>query len=175
MACFTLNYMSETTKSFEVFWHDLPYKIITCWLIWPQDISAHSIMTSSYIQCATMGMAVWRNHQKYEMVSMETGSNLISSTEVSLIYGIASIHDDVIKWKHLPRNWPFLRGIHRSPVNSPHKRPVTRSFDVYFDLRPNKRLSKQSWGWWIETPSRPFWRHRNDCNQICLTVAHATV
>ena len=30
-------------------------------------------------------------------------------------------HDDVIKWKHFPRNWPFTRGIHRSPVNSPHK------------------------------------------------------
>ena len=30
-------------------------------------------------------------------------------------------HDDVIKWKHLPRFWPFVRGIHRSPVNSPHK------------------------------------------------------
>ena len=30
-------------------------------------------------------------------------------------------HDDVIKCKHFPRNWPFVRGIHRSPVNSPHK------------------------------------------------------
>ena len=30
-------------------------------------------------------------------------------------------HDDVIKWKYFPRYWPFLRGIHRSPVNSPHK------------------------------------------------------
>ena len=30
-------------------------------------------------------------------------------------------HDDVIKWKHFPRNWPFVRGIHLSPVNSPHK------------------------------------------------------
>ena len=30
-------------------------------------------------------------------------------------------HDDVIKWKHFPRNWPFVRGTHRSPVNSPHK------------------------------------------------------
>ena len=30
-------------------------------------------------------------------------------------------HDDVIKWKHFPRYWPFARGIHRSPVNSPHK------------------------------------------------------
>ena len=30
-------------------------------------------------------------------------------------------HDDVIKWKYFPRYWPFARGIHRSPVNSPHK------------------------------------------------------
>ena len=30
-------------------------------------------------------------------------------------------HDDVIKWKHFPRYWPFVQGIHRSPVNSPHK------------------------------------------------------
>ena len=29
-------------------------------------------------------------------------------------------HDDVFKWKHFPRYWPFVRGIHRSPVNSPH-------------------------------------------------------
>ena len=32
-----------------------------------------------------------------------------------------SKHDDVIKWKHFPRYWPFVRGIHRSPVNSPQK------------------------------------------------------
>ena len=34
---------------------------------------------------------------------------------------IPSTHDDVIKWKHFPRYWPFVRGIHRWPVNSPHK------------------------------------------------------
>ena len=43
----------------------------------------------------------------------------------------------------------------------PAQRPVTRSFDVFFDLRMNKRLSKQSWGWWFETPSRQLWRHCN--------------
>ena len=32
-----------------------------------------------------------------------------------------AIHDDVIKWTHFPRYWPFVRGIHQSPVNSPHK------------------------------------------------------
>ena len=31
------------------------------------------------------------------------------------------IHDDVINWKHFPRYWPFVRGIHRFPVNSLHK------------------------------------------------------
>ena len=31
------------------------------------------------------------------------------------------IHDDVIKWRYFPRYWPFVRGIHRWPVNSPHK------------------------------------------------------
>ena len=36
-------------------------------------------------------------------------------------YQSSNSHDDVIKWKHFSRYWPFVRGIHRSPVNSPHK------------------------------------------------------
>ena len=50
-----------------------------------------------------------------------------------------------------------------SPVTGefPAQRPVTRSFDVFFELRLNKRLSKQSWVWWFETPSRPVWHHCN--------------
>ena len=47
------------------------------------------------------------------------------------------------------------------PGEFPAQRPVTRSFDVFFDLHPNKRLSKQWWGWWFEKPSRPLWLHRN--------------
>ena len=34
---------------------------------------------------------------------------------------IFHVHNDIIKWKHFPRYWPFVRGIHQSPVNSPHK------------------------------------------------------
>ena len=48
------------------------------------------------------------------------------------------------------------------PGEFPTQRPVTRSFDVFFDLRLNKRLSKQSWGWWVETPSWSLCRHYND-------------
>ena len=47
------------------------------------------------------------------------------------------------------------------PGEFPAQRPVTRSFNAFFDLRLNKRLSKQSWGWWFETLSHPLWRHRN--------------
>ena len=68
------------------------------------------------------------------------------------------LHDDVIKWKHFSRYRPFVRWI-------PHQRPVTRRFDVFFDLRPNKRLSKQWWGCWFETPSCPLWSH---CNVVLL-------
>ena len=46
-------------------------------------------------------------------------------------------------------NWPFAGGFHRSPLDSPYKKPVMRSFDVYFDLRVNKRLSKQSRSRWF--------------------------
>ena len=65
-----------------------------------------------------------------------------------------------------------------SPVHGefPAQRPVTRSFDVFFDVRPNKQLSKQSWGWWSETLSPSLWRHRNvtnrhnECSMIMSTV-----
>ena len=75
-----------------------------------------------------------------------------------------SAHDDVIKWKHFPRYWPFVREF-TGPGEFPAQRPVTRSLDVFFDLRLNKRLSKQSWGWWFETLPRPLWRHSNGLNQ----------
>ena len=59
----------------------------------------------------------------------------------------------------------------------PAQGPVTRSFDVSFDLHLNKRLSKQSWGWWFETPLCPLWRHSNDIpkrmtSNLCARYRH---
>ena len=54
-----------------------------------------------------------------------------------------------------------LCGEFTGPGEFPAQRPVTRSFDVFFDLRPNKRLSKQAWGWWFKTPSWSLWRRCN--------------
>ena len=47
------------------------------------------------------------------------------------------------------------------------QRPVTRSFDVFFDVRLNIRLSKQWCGWWVDTPSHPLWRHCNEGPARC--------
>ena len=69
-------------------------------------------------------------------------------------------HDDVIKWKHFRVTDP-LCGEFTGPGAFPIQRPVTRSFDIFFDLRLSERLSKQSSGWWFETPPRPLWRHCN--------------
>ena len=79
-------------------------------------------------------------------------------------------------WRHqietFPRYWPVVRGIHRSPVNSPSQRPVTRNFDVFFDLGLNKTMSKQVWCWWFQKPSRSLWRHCNglsDCSDCVMS------
>ena len=59
-----------------------------------------------------------------------------------------------------------------SPVTGefPSQRPVTRSLDVFFDLRLNKRLSKQPRRWWFETPLGPLWRHHNEVKVPTLGV-----
>ena len=55
-----------------------------------------------------------------------------------------------------------LCGEFTGPGEFPTQRPVTRSFDVFFDLRLNEPLSKQPWGWCFETLSPSLWRHRNE-------------
>ena len=50
----------------------------------------------------------------------------------------------------------------------PSQRPVTRSFDVFFDLRINKLLSKHSRRRWVETPSRSLWCHCIDKYHSCV-------
>ena len=68
-------------------------------------------------------------------------------------------------WRHQLETFSALLAIsaENSPVTGefPAQRPVTQSFGVFFDLCLNKRLSKQSWGWWFETPLRPLWRPCN--------------
>ena len=66
----------------------------------------------------------------------------------------------VIKWKHFSCYWPFVR----VTDGFPSQRPVTRSFDVFFDLRLDKRLNKHSRCRWLETPSCSLWLRCNANN-----------
>ena len=76
-------------------------------------------------------------------------------------------------WRHQMETFSALLAIcaGNSTVTCefPAERPVMRSFDVFFDLRLNKRLSKQSWGWWFETPSCPLRRHSNVHVRLCCS------
>ena len=79
-------------------------------------------------------------------------------------------------WRHQMEIFSALLAIcaGNSPVTGefPTQRPVTQSFDVYFDLRPKERLSKQWCGWWFETLSRSLWRHRNVNGMRSMQNAH---
>ena len=95
-----------------------------------------------------------------------TGRQCISGTNNYLLsVGLLQIVLWNSWWRHPMETFSALLAIcaGNSPVPGefPTQRPVTQSFDVFFNLRLNKRLSKQSWGWWFETGSCPLWRHRN--------------
>ena len=73
-------------------------------------------------------------------------------------------------WRHQMETFSVLLALcaGNSPVTGefPAQRPVTRSFDVFFDLRLNKQFSKQSWGWGFQTPSCPLWRHFDESEAV---------
>ena len=77
-------------------------------------------------------------------------------------------HYNVIKWKHFPCYWPFVRGIHRAPVNSPRARwiPLTKASDAELWFFFLWSASEQTRGWWFETPSWLLWHHSNEIISI---------
>ena len=97
-----------------------------------------------------MALKLLRQNNK-NFISQQTPHNFLALT-----------HDDVIKWKHFLHYWPFVRET-TGHWWIPSQRPVTWSFEVFFDLHLNKRFSKQFGLWWFETPSCSLWRH---CNEV---------
>ena len=122
--------------------------VILCWIL-DYGFSVADAWLYSFFTCikSCRDMAA--------CIFLETDSN--GQGDIWLNY----TRDHVINWKHFSALQAICAG--NSPVTGefPSKRPVTRGFDVFFDLRLNKRLNKQSWGWWFETPSRSLWRHCN--------------
>ena len=78
--------------------------------------------------------------------------------------GTGRIYDDVTKWKHFPRYWPFVREFtgHRW---IPLRKASDAELWCFLWSAPDKLLGKQSWGWWFETVSSSLWRH---CNVVCV-------
>ena len=76
--------------------------------------------------------------------------------ETKIFYMMTSLNDKISALLvHCEGNPPVTGGF-------PSQRPVSRSFDVIFDLCLNKPLSEKSRRWWLETPSRSLWRHCNE-------------
>ena len=101
----------------------------------------------------------WSLRQKLETIRTK------HFTRLHVLINHIKIGSRVSWWRHQMETFSALLAtcVGNSPVPGEFlaQRPVTRSFDVFFDLRLNKRLSKQWRGWWFETPSPPLWRHRN--------------
>ena len=82
---------------------------------------------------------VWRTWQRVDLQDMGSLGSWLVAWWHQMIFFSALL--------------PICAGNSPVPGEFPTQRPVTRSFDVFFDLRPNKQLSKQWWGWWFGTPS----------------------
>ena len=97
------------------------------------------------------------------------------STLTDPLHTESTTHRTKTWWRHPMETFFALLALcaGNSPVTGkfPSQGPVARSFDV-FDLRLNKRLSKQSWGWLFETPLRSLWRHCNDENLHGFSTVH---
>ena len=80
-------------------------------------------------------------------------------------------HDDVIKWKHFPRYWTFVRGIHRSPVNSPHKGQWRRASMVSLICAwINGWVNNGEAGDLTRHWASSLWRHCNEKQDTCNTI-----
>ena len=95
-----------------------------------QGARALAAMTLVFIQWVEMLLTVWLLNQLVVFYIVFITHNIPGSLPKPILTKIydatwllqtTMMHVDIIKWKHFPHYWPFVWGIHRSPVNSPHK------------------------------------------------------
>ena len=117
--------------------------VIFCFITRPGEITRNRWVDNHYTDCKLKSRLIYKDWYIYYIcISLGTW------------------------WRHQMATFSALLAIcaGNSPVSGefPAQKPVTRGFGVFSYLRPDKRLSKQSWGWWFETPSHSLWRHRNE-------------
>ena len=118
---------------------------------------------------------------KYVMalVLVRSLDSLVSSSAESVSISLRHHGHCAPWWRHQMEPFSALQAICAGnssvPGEFPAQRSVTRSFDVFFDLRSNKRLSKQCRGWWLQTQSCPLWGHRNAASNRWHRRIHTVV
>ena len=152
------------------YWHLLIRRSIISLFVWGNDhLHGPCCFDSNVIQ----GTIAVENSCWYNSISVtRVATMFVHATAAQLTYIMCVSHEDIMTkksfwswWRHQMETFSALLALcaGNSPVTGefPAQRPVTHSFDVFFHLRPNKQLSKQSWGWWFETLSHSLWRHSN--------------
>ena len=124
---------------------------------------AHSNKQQSAHICITYFITeLWNNSFSLMILSFQINNRQFASTTLRSVKP-ALWFNTCPWWRHqmedIFRVTGHLCGEFTGTGDFPAQRPMTRSFDGFFDLRLHKRLSKHSWGWWFETPSCPLWRH----------------
>ena len=135
---------------------------------------SHSLAFTKYknksIVWSTPYLQVWDIYMRQMGLYRWLWDNRPIARETSLKQRLTLVKNEFWTWwRHQMEAFSALLSLcaGNSPVTGefPAKRPVTRSFDGLIDLRLNKRLSKQSFGWWFYTPSWSLWRHWKEASE----------
>ena len=100
-----------------------PHGWAMAWYLWVKCLTTFFIIVLHITRCILwldMYYIIWYNMILYTACNRKVYVEHRPDLGLHIRHGI-TYHDDVIKWKHFPRYWPFVLGIHRSTVNSPHK------------------------------------------------------
>ena len=106
----------------------------------------------------------WSSETHWNEIYHSTICQYMFQLPYNSIFVAKSHHDDVIKWKHFPRYWPFVRGIHRSLVNSPHKGQWRGALNFsLICVRINGRVNNREAG--------DLRRHQVHCDVIVMIIS----
>ena len=143
-------------------WYRLTSRLQYLHCINKGDAAVFALSHQCYQQRPTKAHYTWRVDTSAENVMFKSPSeHKTNATRTELLLEALLLWSGYFFVMMTSSNGSIFRVTGYLSGEFPTQRPVTRSFDVFFDLRLNKQLSKQSWGWWFVMPSRSLWRHRN--------------